>query len=585
MSDVTSGSTPWLPAYNDKLHVISATLLSAGIIYLIAANWLTFPPALQLAIPQILLIIACLLAIYFSPSTLKGHCCAAFATLMIGLSFASYGQIYQTGADSFQLFAVWTLLLLPWLYFRLSAVYSLFYLTLSLTYYLANQQWLALERSLFWLLFSALLFACVLLAQYRCRGSRFVLLLLIAGVSIFAMIETLFTSYDDALSFGSLCMIYLLPLLVAGFFYAQKWSAGIAISILVFALNTTSQLIKYVINYWDLSASTFLVIALMIVLWCWFLSIILQFFIPDNVNWSSLPAFLGAWISSLLFAGGFYLLFNGAILLFSLILLIVGFILIKLKNTSLFIHQLSFAMTLCGQALLFTEFADSFYSGGGTILLIVQIMIVVLSWYISPSQIWRTIQLLILISLYRLLPQISVSYMLYIPFEYLLFIPFIIWLMAPQKFAQTNWRRPLLCGLITTAAISAVTIILYNPTNIVYFHVIHLISLLLFSAIYIVLFRRINVIIMLLFIALSVLLLTVNLLTVLALLLALMLISQYHDKLLNALLMIALAFCLFIFYYSLDIPLLQKGIIIIASGVLVGLLSYFNDQLLKGAQS
>ena len=35
---------------------------------------------------------------------------------MIGLSLAVIGQVYQTGADSYLLFLIWTLLILPWLY-------------------------------------------------------------------------------------------------------------------------------------------------------------------------------------------------------------------------------------------------------------------------------------------------------------------------------------------------------------------------------------------------------------------------------------------------------------------------------------
>lgn len=582
MSDVTSGSIQWLPAYNQKLHIISAALLSAGIIYLIAANWLAFPAAIQLAIPQVLLVIASALTVYFSPSTLKGHCCAAFAALMIGLSFASYGQIYQTGADSFQLFAVWTVLLLPWLYFRLSAIYSLFYITLSLTYYLADQQWLALDNSLFWLGFSALLFGCLLIAHYFCQGSRLILLLLTAGISIFAMVINLFEHYDSNLSIGVMSIIYLLPLLIAGFFYLQKWPAGIAIAILLFAFNTTFQFIKSIILHSDGGAALLLIIAMVIVLWCWFLSKLLQFFIPNNLNWSSLPAFLGAWIASLLFAGGFYILFESVILLFSLMLMIVGFIFIRRQNASLFVHQLSFAMTLCGQALLFSEFAGSYFRAEENTLLIIQTIIVALSWYLSPSQIWRTIQCLILVSLYRIFTQH--------PIELLVFIPFIIWLIAPAKFAQANWRRPLLCGLIAAVVLFNVTFFLNSYSHSIdlfffHFNIFHIISLILFSAIYVVIFRRINIILMLLFIALSVLLLMVNLFGVLAILLALMLISPYQDKLMNVLLMTALTFCLFVFYYSLDIPLIQKGMIIIASGILVSLLSFFNDKLLKGAHA
>ena len=568
MSDTTSDTLQGLPLYNQKLQVISAALLSAGIIYLIAANWLNFPAAIQLAIPQVLFIIACLFTIYFSSSTLKGHCSATFAALMIGLCFAAYGQIYQTGADSFQLFAVWTLLLLPWLYFRLPAIFSLFYITLSLTYYLANEQWLALDSDLFWLGFSILFLACLLIAQYCCPGSRLVLLLTIAFVSIMAI----FDNFKNGLSLGIMSIVYLVPLLIAGLFYLKKWPVGIAIAILIFAVNTTYQFVKSTVSHWSLEIYTLFVVVIIIIVWCWLLSKLLQFCISNNLNWSSLPTFLGAWIAGLLLASTLSIVFNNVALILDLILLAVGLLVIKRQNRTLFIYQFGFAMALYGQLLFASQIINFFYDS--YTLIIVQAMIVALSWYITQNQIWRTIQCVTFI--------VMCHVSIYPPVNYLIFIPFIIWLIAPTKFMQASWRRPLLFSLIAITVLPDASVLLYY--SLINFNLFHLIALLLFGAIYIVTFRQTNIVMMILFIVLSILLLAVNLLAVMALLLALMLISQCHDKVMNLLLIAALVLCLFLFYCSLEIPTIYRGTAIIASGVLVGLLSYFNSYLLKEAK-
>ncbi len=98
------------------LHIFSYVFMALSILYLIAANWLMLPDSIQLIIPPVILLITAWMSINDTLSegirqTLHGTC-----GLMIGLSLAVIGQVYQTGADSYLLFLIWTLLLLPWLY-------------------------------------------------------------------------------------------------------------------------------------------------------------------------------------------------------------------------------------------------------------------------------------------------------------------------------------------------------------------------------------------------------------------------------------------------------------------------------------
>ncbi|KUI74635.1 hypothetical protein A1D09_04345 [Acinetobacter baumannii] len=90
--------------------------MALSILYLIAANWLMLPDSIQLIIPPVILLITAWVSVKKTLSegvrqTLHGIC-----GLMVGLSLAVIGQVYQTGADSYLLFLIWTLLLLPWLY-------------------------------------------------------------------------------------------------------------------------------------------------------------------------------------------------------------------------------------------------------------------------------------------------------------------------------------------------------------------------------------------------------------------------------------------------------------------------------------
>lgn len=109
--------------------VLSLVLLSSGIVTWVAANWQSISPNLKLiAVQAILLLIgAVLLAIRFrsaesgqqrSPAVSWWYQGLAFLGAVVsGALLALVGQIYQSGADTWQLFALWFLLILPWLAF------------------------------------------------------------------------------------------------------------------------------------------------------------------------------------------------------------------------------------------------------------------------------------------------------------------------------------------------------------------------------------------------------------------------------------------------------------------------------------
>ncbi len=48
------------------------------------------------------------------PECTPGKAALLLATLLLGVFLALFGQTYQTGADPWQLFANWALLILPW---------------------------------------------------------------------------------------------------------------------------------------------------------------------------------------------------------------------------------------------------------------------------------------------------------------------------------------------------------------------------------------------------------------------------------------------------------------------------------------
>ncbi|MBP6019655.1 MAG: GDYXXLXY domain-containing protein [Burkholderiaceae bacterium] len=101
---------------------VGSLLLASSVISWIAANWAYASTVQKLAGTQILLVLLALMTawlLYFRPSPRPNFSASAYtaglASVCLGGLLALVGQIYQTGADPWQLFLLWALLLLPWL--------------------------------------------------------------------------------------------------------------------------------------------------------------------------------------------------------------------------------------------------------------------------------------------------------------------------------------------------------------------------------------------------------------------------------------------------------------------------------------
>lgn len=97
----------WLPR---GVAVLAAVLGGFGVILWIAANWDTLGRFGRFALLQAVFLVMCVGALVKPSARVP---LGLMALLTIGGLFAYFGQTYQTGADPWQLFAVWAVLSLP----------------------------------------------------------------------------------------------------------------------------------------------------------------------------------------------------------------------------------------------------------------------------------------------------------------------------------------------------------------------------------------------------------------------------------------------------------------------------------------
>ncbi|WP_085909001.1 DUF2157 domain-containing protein [Kiloniella majae] len=93
---------------------LGVCLILSGVIYFFAFNWTKLLPAHKLGGVQFAIIASIISACVCSLNRLSGQLSLISASVFVGIFLAVFGQIYQTGADAYQLFMVWSLLILGW---------------------------------------------------------------------------------------------------------------------------------------------------------------------------------------------------------------------------------------------------------------------------------------------------------------------------------------------------------------------------------------------------------------------------------------------------------------------------------------
>ncbi|MCL2830886.1 MAG: DUF2157 domain-containing protein [Betaproteobacteria bacterium] len=113
---------------------LGVAALLAGLIFFVAANWSGMGRFGKFALVELTLIAS--LAAYVWGSHLRyGNAALLAASLAVGALLALIGQTYQTGANTYELFLAWALLILPWvLAARLPALWVLWLAILHVAY-------------------------------------------------------------------------------------------------------------------------------------------------------------------------------------------------------------------------------------------------------------------------------------------------------------------------------------------------------------------------------------------------------------------------------------------------------------------
>ncbi len=266
--------------YNDKeswqkflrLFFISLGVgfTTAGIIFFFAYNWAELHKFIKIGLIESLIIITTLIVLFSKISLDIKNVLLTGASILVGVLFAVFGQIYQTGANAYDFFLGWTMFITLWVAISNFAPLWLVFITLVNTTVILYSQQVAHDWSdnfIFTLLFliNVLFLIISFLGKKYVEGVRppiwFSNLLALASVSFSAagIVNGIYSKYE--LSFYILLTITAI-LYGIGIKYGLKLKSGFYLSIIPFSIIViiTAFLIEL-----SISSGMFLFISLFVI--------------------------------------------------------------------------------------------------------------------------------------------------------------------------------------------------------------------------------------------------------------------------------------------------------------------------------
>lgn len=99
----------------DRLLLIAAVLCAcSAVVFFFAYNWDAMGRLHKLALAQVVLALPLLMLLKYPLQHWLAQSALFASSLLLGAWLALIGQTYQTGADAFELFLLWAVLLVPW---------------------------------------------------------------------------------------------------------------------------------------------------------------------------------------------------------------------------------------------------------------------------------------------------------------------------------------------------------------------------------------------------------------------------------------------------------------------------------------
>jgi len=218
----------------------------AGVVFFFAYNWNDLSDIAKFAVIETALAIALGGALLVGLDRVFGQMLLIAGSVLTGVLLAVIGQVYQTGADVFELFAVWAVFILPWTIISRHPVHWLLWLVVAeVAVVLYGEQVLVpieeMPGELVSVVVGAIIAVALAIREWAvARGTPWLaahwtrlVLLFTAMAALFAPAAAQMFDVDNVAT-GAVCVIaFLLAVLVASTVYWRLWRDFPALVIII----------------------------------------------------------------------------------------------------------------------------------------------------------------------------------------------------------------------------------------------------------------------------------------------------------------------------------------------------------------
>lgn len=225
--DVYAKRSDWQKFLQIMTLTLGVGFTVTGIIFFFAYNWQDLHKFVKLGIISTLLIASIVITLIPSIKDWIKHIVITGASMLVGALFAVFGQIYQTGANAYDFFLVWSLFITIWVFVSNFPPLTLLYVALlNTTIILYEAQvasgWTTENLFIVLCLLNSIVFAGVHLFQHVNHPLWFVQILALSIV-IYATIGTCIGINNFDSSPSSILIFILTSILyTAGIYYSLK---------------------------------------------------------------------------------------------------------------------------------------------------------------------------------------------------------------------------------------------------------------------------------------------------------------------------------------------------------------------------
>lgn len=150
----------WRQMVDHLLLWLAVIFSGAALVFFLAYNWDEMGRYAKFALAEVAIGLSLIACWHYDANSLAGKASLLLASLFVGALLALVGQIYQTGADTYELFTVWALAITGWAVLaRLPALWLLWLVLLNLALMLYLKTfggfwgWAFSERRQLWMFF------------------------------------------------------------------------------------------------------------------------------------------------------------------------------------------------------------------------------------------------------------------------------------------------------------------------------------------------------------------------------------------------------------------------------------------------